>query len=277
MSFSGKITEKEGSSGSRTETPEKTSSCILVRGRTVLRSRVRRGHKKRGFLWPRRRRRHLLAGSLTVECAFALPLYLFAVITLAGYMMTIGIQVRENLSLSGKARKIAMYTGGVGTDTSDIWVDLPKTYTFRYPAAVFGPQSTQIALRARVHSWTGYAGDDDVSGDDGSSSGKTVYVTENREVYHTHADCTHLDLTVMRTDLSNVKNMRNAYGKRYKKCKGFPEDYSGPVYLTEKGEYYYPSSDYNSLVRHVSVTDQSECGGLGLCERCAARDKKEAA
>ena len=257
--------------------PEKASSCILVRGRTVLRSRVRRGHKKRGFTGPRRRKCHQAVGSLTVECAFALPLYLFAVITLACYMMTIGIQVRENLSLSGKARKLAMYAGGAGTGTSDIWIDLPKTYTFQYPAALFGSQSTRIALRARVRSWTGYAGDDDASGDDGSSSGKPVYVTENREVYHTHADCTHLDLTVMRTDLSNVKNMRNAYGRRYKKCKGFPENYSGPVYLTEKGDYYYPSSEYNSLIRHVSVTDQSECGGLSLCERCAARDKKEAA
>ena len=81
----------------------------------------------------------------------------------------------------------------------------------------------------------------------------------------------------MRTDISNVKNMRNAYGKRYKKCRGFPENYNGPVYLTEKGDYYYPSSDYNSLVRHVSVTEQSECGDLCLCERCAARDRKEAA
>ncbi len=277
MSFPEKAKKKEGPSGSRMREPEKTSSCILVRGRTVLRSLVRRGHKKRGFVCSRRRRQKKLAGSLTVECAFALPLYLFAVITLASYMMTIGIQVRENLALSGKARKLAMYAGGAGTDGSDLWIDLPKTYVFRYPAAVFGPQSTRIALRARVHSWTGYGGEDDVSGEDGSSSGKTVYVTENREVYHTHADCTHLDLTVMRTDLSNVKNMRNAYGKRYKKCSGFPDNYSGPVYLTEKGEYYYPSSDYNSLVRHVSVTDQSECAGLCLCERCAERDRKEAA
>ena len=175
MSFSGKIVKKEGPSGSRIEGhSEKASSCILVRGRTVLRSRVRRGHKKRGFMCSRRRKWHKASGSLTVECAFALPLYLFAVITLACYMMTIGIQVREDLSLSGKARKIAMYTGGVGTGSSDLWIDLPKTYTFRYPAAVFGPQSTRIALRARVHSWTGYAGDDDVSEEDGSSSGKTM-------------------------------------------------------------------------------------------------------
>ena len=277
MSFSENLLKKEGASGSWIKAPEKASSCILVRGRTVLRSLVRRECRERGFMCSRRRERSRFAGSMTLECAFALPLYLFAVITLAGYMMTIGIQVRENLSLSAKARKIAMYTGGVGTDGSNIWVDLPKTYIFHYPAAVFGPQSTRIALRARVRSWTGYAGDDDVSGEDGSSSGETVYVTENREVYHTHADCTHLDLTVMRTDLSNVKNMRNAYGKRYKKCKGFPDNYSGPVYLTEKGDYYYPSSDYNSLIRHVSVADRSECEGLCLCERCAARDKKEAA
>ncbi|MBP3878721.1 MAG: hypothetical protein J6D46_00195 [Lachnospiraceae bacterium] len=242
-----------------------------------MRSRVRQEYKKRGFMYSCRRKRHRLAGSMTVECAFALPLFLFAVITLAGYMMTIGIQVRENLSLSGKARKLAMYAGAAGSGDSDIWIDLPKTCTFRYPGAVFGPQSTRIAVRARVHSWTGYAGEDDASGDDAGASVTTVYVTENREVYHTHADCTHLDLTVMRTDLANVKNMRNAYGRRYKKCKGFPDNYTGPVYLTEKGDYYYPSSDYNSLIRHVSVTDQSECGGLCLCERCAARDQKEAA
>lgn len=103
-----------------------------------------------------------------------------------------------------------------------------------------------------------------------------VYVTQNESVYHTHADCTHINLTIIKTDMAGIANLRNAYGRKYRKCSNFPYDYDGPVYVTATGDYYYPSLEYGSLTRHVCMKKRSECRGLRKCERCEARDGREA-
>ncbi|MDO4804054.1 MAG: hypothetical protein Q4A32_04460 [Lachnospiraceae bacterium] len=213
------------------------------------------------------------SASVTVECALALPLWFFAVITLLSFMQAVKIQNVENLNLSNQARQIAMYGGAIETEGDGIWIDLPRIYTFQYPGALGKISPLRIALRARVYPWIGYGGDAlDDAGDDESDDGGVVFLTDNQSVYHTHADCTHLDLTIMRTTLADVKNLRNEYGSKYKPCSNFPRDYDGPVYVAAKGDYYYPSTDYHSLTRHVRMVDKSECPGLKLCERCAARD-----
>lgn len=214
-----------------------------------------------------------LSASVTVECALALPLWFFAVITLISFMQAVKIQNVKNLELSNCARSIAMYSGVIESEGEGTWIDLSQTYTFRYPGALGSIAPLRIALRARVYPWIGYGGEEpltDGSGENGGSD--TVYLTDNGAVYHTHADCTHLDLTIMRTTVSDVKHLRNEYGSRYKPCDSFPDNYDGPVYVTAKGDYYYPSTEYNSLTRHVRMVHQSECSELHKCERCAARD-----
>lgn len=214
-----------------------------------------------------------LSASVTVECALALPLWFFAVITLISFMQAVKIQNVKNLELSNRARSIAMYSGVIESESGGMWVDFPQTYTYQYPGALGGIAPLRIALRARVYPWIGYGGETVGEGGSGDTEGsETVYLTDNGEVYHTHADCTHLDLTIMRTNVSDVKNLRNEYGNRYKPCSSFPANYDGPVYVTAKGDFYYPSTDYNSLTRHVRMVSRSECPELCICERCAAMD-----
>ena len=232
-------------------------------------------NKNKKFGQPRTdvKEKTFLSASVTVECALALPPWFFAVITLISVMQAVRIQNVKNLELSNRARQIAMYSGVIETEKEGIWVDFPQTYTFQYPGALGGIAPLRIALRARVYPWIGYGGEVAGSDETGASHGsETVYLTDNEEVYHTHADCTHLDLTIMRTSMGNVKNLRNEYGSRYRPCDGFPKNYDGPVYVTVKGEYYYPSTDYNSLTRHVRMVSKTECPELHICERCAAMD-----
>lgn len=224
-------------------------------------------------------RRNLLGrvfrpASVTVECALALPLWFFAVVTLISFMQAVKIQNVKNLELSNRARQIAMYSGVIETEGSGVWIDLPQIYTYQYPGALGRIAPLRIALRARVYPWIGYGGSDagEEEGADLPEEHATVYLTDTASVYHTHADCTHLDLSIMRTNLSDVRNLRNEYGNRYRPCSSFPANYDGPVYVTAKGDYYYPSTDYHSLTRHVRMVSKSECSDLRICERCAARD-----
>ncbi len=217
--------------------------------------------------------RAFLSASVTVECALALPLWFFAVITLVSFMMAVKIQNVKNLELSNRARSVAMYSGVIETEGEGVWIDLPETYTFHYPGALGKIAPLRIALRARVYPWIGYGGTGTAEDNkENAGSSDTVFLTDNAEVYHTHADCTHLDLTIMRTTMSDVNNLRNEYGSRYKPCSSFPKNYDGPVYVTAKGDFYYPSTGYNSLTRHVRMVSKSECPELRICERCAALD-----
>lgn len=223
-------------------------------------------------------------GSLTVECAGVLPLFFMACLSLMLFMNALKLQTEKNLELSYKARTFAIAAGcvGTGTDgsspaTSDgAYIDLTTSETYRHPFSLFGLKDIKVLCRARVYPWIGSDGIGNSSSKDRSENrdSDTVYVTDNQKVYHTHADCTHLNITVIRTTLSSVKNMRNADGKKYKKCRGFPKNYTGPVYVTPQGTYYYPSTDYGSLTRHVHIVNKSDYEGLKLCERCAARDAK---
>ena len=138
---------------------------------------------------------------------------------------------------------------------------------------MFGLKKIKVALRARVYPYIGSEGG--IAGEGGGRN-EMVYVTQNESVYHTHADCTHINLTIIKTDMAGIANLRNAYGRKYRKCSNFPYDYDGPVYVTATGDYYYPSLEYGSLTRHVCMKKRSECRGLRKCERCEARDGREA-
>ena len=213
----------------------------------------------------------LNSASLTVECAIALPFFFLCLIMLISFMDAVGLYTEKSLELSNRVRQMAMYAGTLGSDGDEAWIDIPWTVTYRFPVRCVPVPDMKIAIRARVHPWTGYRGSDEKT-EAAQNSGEYVYLTENQEVYHTHADCTHLNLCIMRTEMSEVGRMRNTNGSRYKPCPGFPAGYTGAVYVTAKGDYYYPSTDYGSLTRHVRIASLSDHTDLCLCSRCAARD-----
>ena len=215
--------------------------------------------------------RHAAAkASLTVEAALALPLFMMTLVVLFVFLGLFGRLSEENLKRSNEARKLAMY-GSMAGDTGPEWIDLCTPVSVPLPFGIASRSAAKLPVRARVRRWIGYTGGfgtgDTASGGQGSG---TYFITDNEEVYHTEADCTHLDLTIIETTAAEVGKLRNAYGKRYKKCPGFPKNYTGTVYVTAKGDYCYPDTARGSLTRHVHIVSADELGSLPLCERCAA-------
>ena len=212
--------------------------------------------------------------SLTVECAAVLPIFFFACITLIMFMDAVRIQGEKNLDLSNKVRTLAEAAGlkeqAEGSDGR--WIDIRKVQKYSYPFALPGIPALRMLLRARVYPWIGSSEAIGSSTSEGSDDEDgIVLITDNQSVYHTDPGCTHLDLTVFKSTTSEIRNLRNDYGRKYKKCRGFPRGYSGPVYASAKGDYYYPSDQYGSLVRHVHIVRKSECAGLEECERCSMK------
>jgi hypothetical protein len=207
----------------------------------------------------------VLRASLTIECALVLPLFLLACIILITFMGAIRLQTRTNINLSNRARQLA--AAGQGN-----WIDLYEEKQFSFPVTMPGIVSPYVICRARVHSWSGGSLASKGTSHSERSEEPIVYVSNNRSVYHTHADCSHIDLTIFLSNTNDIKGLRNSGGSRYKPCRGFPKDYSGPVYATSSGTYYYPSLDYASLKRHVSIVKKSECSDLPECSSCRMRD-----
>ena len=213
-------------------------------------------------------------GSLTLESALVLPLFFFTVVTLASFMDAVGLQTRTNLSLLGQAERTALMAGAAGElagrGEKDFWIDLSYTEPFTCGYGLLPVPKLKIAVRARVYPWIG--GTIPLSAGAAEGSGGMVLVTDNQEVYHTHADCTHLDLTIIETTTEQVSSLRSRDGSRYKHCRGFPKGYTGKVYVTAEGTYYYPSLDYAALTRHVHLVDAADHPELKECERCRARE-----
>ncbi|MGX8704154.1 MAG: hypothetical protein ACSW75_01540 [Lachnospiraceae bacterium] len=205
--------------------------------------------------------------SMTFECAVTLPLYLMLIFALSFYMMAISFEVTESLRLSNTVRQMSVLMGTAGAEKGLSYIDLFENKTVQLPFASLFGASVKVPVRGRVRSFTGLAeGEERVP-----ASSKTYYITDNQEVYHTHPECTHLSLTVFKSDTSTIQNLRNEYGRKYRAGPGVPAGYQGEVYASAKGDYYYTSAEYHSLVRHVHVVSDTQ--GLKLCDRCAALDR----
>ena len=208
--------------------------------------------------------------SLTAECALVLPLFLMVCVIAFLFLGLIGQRSEKELQLLDRAKKTAAYGAPIAEE--EWWIDLPSAVRMDVPFLPVRHDAVTLLVRARVRVWNGaHEGAFDSSGSD-QTDDTLVYVTDHQSVYHTHADCTHLDLTVTKTDTAHVHTLRNKYGKRYKPCKGFPKGYTGTVYLTPQGDYYYPTPDYGSLIRHVHMAVLSDVEDLPVCTRCRQRD-----
>lgn len=252
---------------------------------------------KRTFFREAPLKKTLRSASLTVECALILPLFFMAAVTLILFMNAVSLQVRTDLALSNSARQLACAAGlaanaadaaglaGGGNESHDagsnaggegddeaVWIDIPVSKTYQFPVSLIPHLSVKVAARARVYPWIGIRSWEGTSYAAGEGASDMVYVTDNQEVYHTHADCTHLDLTIIATTLDDVGRLRNADGRKYKPCRGFPPDYTGVIYVTAQGDFYYPSTAYGSLTRHVHLVRLSDLPALPLCGRCARKD-----
>ncbi|MDO5701732.1 MAG: hypothetical protein Q4G47_00045 [Lachnospiraceae bacterium] len=213
----------------------------------------------------------LRRASLTVESAGVMAISFAACLTLISFLDVVRLQTNKSLELSNTARTMASAAGVAGDRLDDKWVDIPWFSQYELPFGFFGIGPVRIISRARVYPFIG--SDEGVGGaEEGKNRDRMVYVSEHESVYHTHPDCTHIKITIIRTDRAGIGKLRNSSGGKYHPCSDIPSGYDGPIYVTPTGNYYYPSLNYSGLTRHVTVKKLSECRSQRLCSRCAARD-----
>ena len=245
-------------------------------------------------------------GSLTVEAAFVVSLFFILVIILISFIDLVRVYAGITVSLNESAKKLGMYAyvseaapesspvGAVGTGVCigyaqarlpkeergsvscagssyrNDMVDLRAQVTYRFPVSFAGIRQVIFPVRAVVHGWTGYQGDkaEGISG----SFEDMVYVTERQTVYHTHRDCSHMNVTVYSVSQKEAKKRRNDYGEKYGVCSHCKDQgNSGTVYITPKGDSYHFSAECSALKRSGRLVKKSQVSSLSECSRCRER------
>lgn len=240
-----------------------------------------------------------VSASVTVEAAFALPLFFLAVISLVFLleMQAIGTAVRSGLQYAG--RKAAAQASlapvitpagleedvveSVGADrlqrsmveggSSGIHCSgsamslvtgiarLEAAYQLRLPVPLFRVM-IQRKETMRIKAWNGYE-----KGGFAETEEEIVYVTETGLVYHRDYHCTYLELSIRMVNREDVDGLRNTDGSRYRPCSQCGGG-SGAVYITDAGDRYHSSLSCSGLKRTIYAVPLSEVIGKGECSRC---------
>ena len=241
-------------------------------------------------------------GIITIEAAFAIPVFLFAVLCLIGMIEMQSIKISIVNSAQSAAKKAAEDTAvipvlntvklksdmtqligeeriersiieggtsGISCFRSYIYpgtgeMNITVRYRIIIPIPMFGSPSVEMEERFKLSAWTGYRDDATVDED-----GRIVYVTDNAAVYHEDYQCSYLQLSIRFVSAGDLEFMRNISGGIYHPCEKcvFGTAMAG-VYITESGVRYHNSLNCSGLKRTIHAVEREDVSGLGGCSRC---------
>ncbi len=242
-------------------------------------------------------------GSMTVEAALTIPLFLFAVLCLV-YLLeiqavqfsvraaaqsaakeaaqeaallpalnpvslksdivnTVGADRLERSIISGGSAGIQCWTSYFDTGRGTIHICV--AYRVRLPFPDYTNLGSRVNCEFEVKAWTGYKKPGLESEDD-----SIVYITEHGRVYHSDYHCTYLQLSIQFVPYSGLSGLRNESGGRYHACeKCVHGSTMAGVYITGYGNKYHNSLSCSGLKRSIRAVKKSEVSGMGGCSRCA--------
>lgn len=243
--------------------------------------------------------------SFTVEAAFVLPLFLFAMLVMLGIFQALQVQSCMSQALQYAARKTAVsYTdasedkglslivarqmavgyfrnnggwtdaiaGGtagisfLGSDFSGEYVCLCADYRVKLPISFWGIRALPVSQCVRARKWIGATEGGEGAGD---AAQGYVYVTEYGTVYHESTNCPYLDLSIRAVSADGVKACRNHSGEKYRACSCSRGSKSDTVYITDYGTEYHRSLSCSHLTRTIHRVERDDVGEMHVCPKCA--------
>lgn len=246
-----------------------------------------------------------LSASLTIEAALVLPLFLYLMIGVLGFVSFMGKTGAMEQALCKTAKEMAVFAyasengdgknsslaGGISsgyayaalqkeanglknfhlgysTFMEKEEIDLVAAYRIQSKVPFFAFGSPQILQRACVRAWTGRDFRKEHAAGAGQAGKQTVYVTEHGSVYHKSLQCTHLKLSIQQILPSDAAAKRNRYGEKYYACSCCRSGTGSSVYITDTGNRYHADLSCSGLKRTIKETPVTETGHLRPCSKC---------
>lgn len=219
-------------------------------------------------------------GSITVEAALAVPIFLFAAVCLLWLFEIRGIQTTVRMAAHAAAKQTAgdgrldrtLIEGGSRgikcgkTRFNQIGqLQVCVEYRVKLPMTFLGISPMKMKEEFLLKSWTGY----ETFGEQSAEDGEIVYITDWASVYHEAYDCTHLQLTVQAVPRKELGSYRNESGGKYhacEKCGKYPS--MGNCYITDQGDKYHNSVSCSGLKRTIYAVTKEEVKGKRGCSKC---------
>ncbi len=241
-----------------------------------------------------------LRGSMAVEAALVLPLFLFYMMTLLYSLEMVRFQsdVAEALHKVGRSTGILMQAG-FREDLSDsvlyelsqnqlpfLCVDgeesgvkirtdyhalgegnLQITVSYRIKPFIFWLPMRDIRVEEHcfLHGFTGYRKG---MGTEENKQEQYVYITPSGEKYHLSENCTYLRVQLQVVSVEEIQSLRNADAEIYRPCETCNPKGEGICYYTKWGNRYHGTSDCAALKRTVYLVPLSQTGGRTACSKC---------
>lgn len=249
-------------------------------------------------------KRMRIEGSLTIEAAIVIPLYVVAFAALLSIGNFMLFHVKMQMAITEEAKRVALRCNaencealsiikdetlrilddekvsysivqngidGISFDGSEIdsgeYIVIKVDYIFAPVGGnVFGIFGIPVSQKCVMHNWCGY-----ISGYwDDDYSQDYVYVTNNSEVYHRNRECSHIRLSVQSVKGTEIDSLRNEGGAKYYPCDICHADRnSDELYITKDGNRYHMNLTCSGLKRTVKAIRISEIGERRPCSRCA--------
>lgn len=207
-------------------------------------------------------------GSMTVEAAVAIPVFLFAILNLLSIILMFG-EYSTNLADMHQRAKMLSVHAHVMEDGQDVDNDLiiqTKVLKLEPMIPVMGFGTKRTIVNCRMRKWTGY----DVTGNSGEQVGEEwVYITPFGESYHRSRDCRYLNLKIHAALVEQVGSYRNKSGEKYYPCETCGnKSRMGICFYTEYGNRYHLVPNCSGLKRTVKTVRLSEVGNRHACSYC---------
>ena len=123
-------------------------------------------------------------------------------------------------------------------------------------------QEHRFVIRQKAYVGAGYGCDEMDEQEDECY----VYVTDNRDVYHSTRSCTYLCLSIQ------MCQIKQAVEEGYTACEICGQGEAESVYVTDHGTRFHADRGCSGLKRTVYRIRMSETGGIGGCSRCVTPD-----
>lgn len=225
-------------------------------------------------------RDRLRRGSLTVETAMVLPIFLLCCLSIFSLLGFYERYLDKTIELKEQVEHAAMWAYGTDkiadgalTDLANvvfqdgyITVPMPVSYISHFGYEYL--PSLHATTYARIRAWVGY-----LPKKEEEEQEKMVYLTENASVYHTTTACTHLDLKIETTTKAALTLQRNSDGAKYHACelcvgKGAA---GSTIWIAKRGTRYHNNPGCSGLKRTVRTVKESEASHLPACSRCGKK------
>lgn len=224
---------------------------------------------QRPFSVPFFHMRRMDRGSMTVEAALVVPLFLIGCLMLLSIVTITRDSMDRQLKLHKTAREMAVLASAVQSSQSDV-IRLRRVYPASLTPKCPGIQTILLENHCVVHKFNGY----DVSNGDVTGESKVyVYLTEYGTVYHKKRSCKHLNIDILPVSGKDVDAKRNKDGKIYDMCKKClkltrAELKQTTVFITDYGVKYHTEINCPDLKRSLRVVLLSQAEGRAACKDC---------